>query len=206
LTAVLRDASAPVRRAAAEALGSTPRNDEAVAALGGVVQGDAAYGPRASAIRSLGAILGVDAWGPVAEAMRQTSEREVVKIAAMETLRKIDPKRAAPILLEETAAGRPYESRERALSLLAQVAGDVKLKDALDDGTRSALSQALRAAAGSNHPRLRSSALRSLGQLDDAEGAAVLEKTARETRDGGDRRAAEDALAQRKARATRKEP
>lgn len=206
LTKALRAAPAAVRRAAAESLGSRPASDALLTELWGLVKGDPAYGVRAAAVRTIGELAGPKAWEEIVAASAQASERDVVAIAALETLRAIDAGRSVPILLDAAASGRPYESRERSLTLLSALAQDAKASGTLTGDALRAASEVFRSAARSNHWRLRIAAIRALGQTNDEEGEALLQSIAAGSRDSRDVSAARAALDARSERKSRSKP
>ncbi|HKE02399.1 MAG TPA: M1 family aminopeptidase, partial [Planctomycetota bacterium] len=204
LLAALNDGDAVVRRAAADSLAVFEKDADVRTALERTIAGDVAYGPRASAVRSLGAVAGADAWDAVTAACDATSERDSIRIAALETLRKIDGRRAMPALLAAAKAGVPYDARGAALAQLASIAGDEKLGKELRPEDRAAMREAFVAASTSNSWRLRVPAIRHLGALDDAEVAPVLDAIAKSSHDRRDVGAAEASARARKERAERK--
>ena len=73
-----------------ESLGTAGADPDTAAALERTLTTDLAYGARAAAVRSLASIAAPRAWDAALEAAKQPSERDAVRSAALEALRKID--------------------------------------------------------------------------------------------------------------------
>lgn len=201
LLAALGDESAAVRRTAADSLATMGRDGATTEALTKMLRGDAAYGPRASAIRALSATLGAEAWPLAEEALRIESENDTIARAALESMRKVDGLRALPVLMTFTKQGVPYELRETALNQCTSVVKDATLGPRVAPEQRAAVTEALMSAARSNSWRFRLSAIRNLGSFDDAASEKLLQSIQASSRDRRDRDAAKGALDARAKRA-----
>ncbi|MFN0206558.1 MAG: M1 family aminopeptidase [Planctomycetota bacterium] len=196
LLAALSDSEASVRRSSSRALGKFTNEIDIsiVEALKKVATSDQAYGPRAEAIRSLAAIMKLDAFDYCVEMLSMPSERSVIRIAALESLRKIDVKRSIPFLVKACAVGEPYELRQMAVPALATIVKDVKNKEFITDDDRAAMRSAIIAAAGSNHNRLRGAAFGAAQNTNDPEIVTFLESLLKSPISSRERGAVERAL------------
>ncbi|MBI3819380.1 MAG: HEAT repeat domain-containing protein [Planctomycetes bacterium] len=207
LTAALKATEPSVRRSAADSLGGIVKDKDITICeeLKRVAVSDRAYGVQSAATRALTTILGAESFDFAKEMTQFASERDAVRIAALDCLQQLDPARALPALLEAAKAGNSYELRSSVLSTLSSLQRDEKRGAKLTAADRESILAATREAAKSNYYRLRTSAIAWLGRFDVSSTGADLDRIIKEARDARDKRAAEGAQREQKAR-TPKQP
>jgi aminopeptidase N len=173
----IADSSAVVRRAAAKALGAMTagKDAELCELLKKVATSDEAWGPRAESLRSLGAILGADAWSFYEEMAAVPSDRDTLRIAAVGVMQTVDARRAVAHLMRAARVGEMYETRLFAVPALAKLLKDAKTADYFTEEQRAEAIDSVTSAASSNHFRLRGAARRALSGWNDPKIVTFLE-------------------------------
>jgi aminopeptidase N len=119
----LADKDSRVRTDALEALQHFPAHTELIPLLRRALETEESYYARAAAATALGAFESrrEDVAPVLAAALEQSSFREVVRVAALKALGKLDPDRAFAPAQRLAAYGAPIDSRRQALSTLADI-------------------------------------------------------------------------------------
>jgi aminopeptidase N len=119
----LADKDSRVRTDALEALQHFPAHTELIALLRRALETEESYYARAAAATALGAFESRrEEVAPVlVAALEQSSFREVVRVAALRALGKLDPDRAFAPAQRLAAYGAPTDSRRQALNTLADI-------------------------------------------------------------------------------------
>lgn len=125
LLVALTDPASRVRRAAVDGLAQAAFGDGAAveATVGRLVTTDPSYLVRAAALRALGHVNADSASALALAALQQDSHREVVRVAALETLFESGHGGALKLALGATAYGRPPSLRVGAIGVLERQAG-----------------------------------------------------------------------------------
>ncbi|HEV7787259.1 MAG TPA: HEAT repeat domain-containing protein, partial [Thermoanaerobaculia bacterium] len=119
----LADKDSRVRTDALEALQHFPTHTELIPLLRRALETEESYFARAAAATALGAFESrrEDVAPVLAAALEQSSFREVVRVAALKALGKLDPDRAFAPAQRFATYGAPIDSRREALSTLADI-------------------------------------------------------------------------------------
>ncbi len=121
----LTDKDSRVRTDALEALQGFPTHTELIPQLRRALETEESYYARAAAATALGAFESrrEDVAPVLVAALEQNSFREVVRVAALKALGKLDPDRAFAPAQRFATYGAPIDSRRQALSTLAEIGG-----------------------------------------------------------------------------------
>jgi aminopeptidase N len=115
-----------VREIAVEQLGTFKDDASLAPKLTEVAASDKAYRVRAAALGSLGDIKAPTAYGTLVAAVKSDSPDDTLRIAALRGLGELGDDKAAPLVLEWSALGKPFESRGAAIGALADLDKDNK--------------------------------------------------------------------------------
>jgi aminopeptidase N len=119
----LADKDSRVRTDALDALQYFPTHTELISLLRQALEREESYYARAAAATALGAFENrrEDVAPVLVAALEQSSFREVVRVAALKALGKLDPDRAFAPAQRFAEYGAPIDSRRQALSTLAEI-------------------------------------------------------------------------------------
>lgn len=165
LLAALEVAIEPwVRSNVISALGNF-KSDAAIAAkLQSVAREDKSYRARAAALQALGKVKATGALETLSASIAADSPENFVRNAALRALGPLGDDKAVPLLLEWSAAGKPIDTRQAAISSLARLQKD-----------NHEITQKLAALTGEPHFPVRLSAVFALGSRGDATAIPTLE-------------------------------
>lgn len=196
LLASLKDSQASVRRAAADSLSAFDdvMEDAIVETLTTQIAQDPAYGVLQASLRTLVRLRGELCLPVLRKVMTTQSERDVLKVTALEQWMLIDLKQAYPEVIRAAKPGSSYELRIAMMSAINGVLADKNKLSQLGEDGRAAARDVFIEAAGSNNHRVRGPGISGLSHFDDIETKIFLEKIKNESHDARDRRAAEAAL------------
>ena len=175
------DSAAPVRAAAAQALGSLG-DPEALADLAEAAAGDDDPAVRAAALEALTELDDPAALAHLAEAIAGDAD-PAVRAAAAQALAELDDPAALSQIAEAMASDSSASVRAAAAGALGSA------------GDPAALSTLAEAAAGDHDPAVRAAALEALAELDDSAALPTLAQAAAGDSDPMVRAAAVEALA-----------
>jgi aminopeptidase N len=116
-----------VRDVAVEQLGHFRDDGSLAAKLADIAANDKAYRVRAAALNSLAEMKAPNAYDTLVAAVKSDSPDEILRVAALEGLGKLGDDRAVPLLLDWSAPGKSYRSRQAAILAVAGL--DKKNKD-----------------------------------------------------------------------------
>jgi aminopeptidase N len=116
-----------VRAFAVEQLGHFKQDGSLAPKLLDIAANDKAYRVRAAALDSLAAIRALNAYDILVAAVKSDSPDDTLRNAGLEALGKLGDERAVPLLLEWSAPGKSYRSRQTAMLAVAGL--DKKNKD-----------------------------------------------------------------------------
>jgi aminopeptidase N len=125
--AAVSDEKPWVRSFAVEQLGHFKQDRSLAPKLLDIAANDKAYRVRAAALDSLAAIQAPDAYDILVAAVKSDSPDDTLRNAGLEGLGKLGDDRAVPLLLEWSAPGKSYRSRQDAMMAVARL--DKKNKD-----------------------------------------------------------------------------
>ncbi len=108
-----------VRDVAARVLGRFKGDSNVDSTLASTASGDPAYRVRAAALLALAEVKAPGAFDVLAAAVRSDSPDNMLRDAALRSMGALGDDRAAPILLEWAAPGKPLPTRQEAISSLA---------------------------------------------------------------------------------------
>ncbi len=115
-----------VRLACAQALGNFYRDERAAAALARSVTGDAAYGVRAEAVTSIVKIRAENASRICLDALKQESDRSIVRDAALQGLADLGDPSVLGRIRPYCTPGNRRDHRHPAIAAYATLAGDIE--------------------------------------------------------------------------------
>jgi aminopeptidase N len=122
IAAVSGEAKPWVREVGVEELANFKSDGDALAPkLTDLAAHDAAYRVRTAALGSLGVLKAPGAYDTLVAAVHSDSPDDLVRNAALRALGALGDDRAAPLLLEWSALGRPLESRGAAIDSIAEL-------------------------------------------------------------------------------------
>jgi len=113
-----------IRNRVVSALGNF-KDDAAVAAkLNSIANQDDSYRARAAALQALGRLKGPNAFATLEAAVSADSPDGFLRNAALRSLGSLGDDKAVPLLLQWSAAGKPFDSRTAAINSLARLQKD----------------------------------------------------------------------------------
>lgn len=115
-----------VREVAVQELGTFKDDSSLGPKLAEVAAKDKAYRVRAAALGSLGQIKAPTAYDTLVAAVHTDSPDDTLRIAGLRGLGELGDDKAAPLVLEWSALGKPFESRGAAIGALAELDKDNK--------------------------------------------------------------------------------
>ncbi len=115
-----------VREIAVGELGTFKDDASLGAKLTEIAANDKAYSVRAAALGSLGQIKAPTAYDTLVAAVKTDSPDDTLRVAALRGLGELGDDKAAPLVLEWSALGKPFESRGAAIGALAELDKDNK--------------------------------------------------------------------------------
>jgi aminopeptidase N len=154
-----------VREVAVGELGVFKEDPSLGAKLADISADDPAYGVRASALRSLAEIHAPNAYDVLTAAVKTDSPDDVVRKGALRAFGALGDDRAVPLLLEWSATGKPFETRQAAISGISQL-----------DRSNHAITQALISYLREPYFDVRFAALFALGRRGDPAAIGPLEE------------------------------
>ncbi|HXV12662.1 MAG TPA: M1 family aminopeptidase [Candidatus Krumholzibacteria bacterium] len=164
---------ARVRLACAEALGGYYRNAKAAAQLEKLVGNDRAYGVRAAALTALVKVRGERAARVCADALKQTSDQDIVRNAALNGLADLNDTAALDRIRPYCASGNPRWYRHTAIAAYGRLA---KQLDKESDRRRAA--ESLYPALDDWHLRTREAAIDALAAIGEPSSVEPLRRVA----------------------------
>ncbi len=153
-----------VRNRVVNALAKIKDNSEAAARLESVAREDKSYRARAAALQGLGQLKTTNAYAALDTAVASESPDDFIRNAALRAFGPLGDDKAAPLLLDWSAPGKPMQSRAAAISSLA------RLQKANHETTRTIASY-----LNEPHFHIRLAAVFALGDRGDAEAIPALE-------------------------------
>jgi aminopeptidase N len=135
---------------------------------------DPAYRVRSAALQSLADLKAPNALDVLTAAAKSDSPDDILRRGALRALGDLGDDKAAPLLLEWSADGKPMTSRSAAISSLGMV----------DKGNRD-ITHALISYLDEGHRDVRFPAVFALGRRGDPDAIPALEKLAKEPEFGG---------------------
>lgn len=153
-----------VRQAAVSELGEFKDDGSLGQKLADISANDKAYHVRAAALESLAQIHSANAYDILASAAKTESPDDLIRNAALRAFGTLGDDRAVPLLLEWSAPGKPFETRQAAIAGVAQL-----------DKTNHAITQTLISYLHEPYFDVRFSALFALGRRGDASAIGPLE-------------------------------
>jgi aminopeptidase N len=193
LAQALSQPDARVRLACANALGAFAGDEKAAAALErGIEQGDPSYHVEAALLTAQGKVKKSLSLDQLTAALAKPSHREVIRVAAIRELSKLDDPKALDLLTEWIKPGHPRDCRTAALGALAK---SLKAHE-FDPDVEKKVLDVLANTLEDDGPRVRRAALAAVGDLGArADGAKpVVARLSQHDASGRVRLAAEDAL------------
>lgn len=154
-----------VREVAVGQLGDFKDDPSLGTKLAEIATNDSAYGVRASALRALAEIHAPNAYDVLVAAVKTDSPDDVVRIGALRAFGALGDNRAVPLLLEWSATGKPFETRQAAISGIAGL-----------DKSNHAITQTLVSYLREPYFDVRFAALFALGRRGDTAAIAPLEE------------------------------
>jgi len=110
-----------VREEALQQLGRLTADPAIISTLNNSAANDPAYRVRASALRSIAAIKAPSAFETLEAAVKTESPDDTLRNAALEALGPLGDDRAVPSLIEWSAPGKPFETRQVAMGAVARL-------------------------------------------------------------------------------------
>jgi aminopeptidase N len=110
-----------VREVAVGQLGTFKDDPSLGPKLTEIAEKDMAYGVRAAALGSLGAIKAPNAYETLVAAVKSDSPDDTLRNAGLRGLGSLGDDKASPLVLEWSAIGKPFESRGAAIGALADL-------------------------------------------------------------------------------------
>ena len=164
ILAALENEKPWVRQVAVELMGHFKGDTSVAERLEAIYREDKAYRARATALASLAQQKSPNAFALLETAAKTESPDDRLRIAALRAMGTLGDHRAAPLLLEWSATGKPFPVRAAAIASLAHL-----------DKQNKAITQRLVAYLGEAYRGIRSSTVAALGQRGDPDAIAPLE-------------------------------
>ena len=121
ILAAVNDDKPWVREVAVAQLGTFKDDPSLGAKLTEIAEKDMAYRVRAAALNSLGEIKAANAYDTLVAAVKSDSPDDTLRNAGLRGLGELGDDKAAPLVLEWSALGKPFESRGAAIGALADL-------------------------------------------------------------------------------------
>jgi aminopeptidase N len=121
LAAVNEEKTPWVRDAATRQLGSFKDDSSLASKLADMSSNDPAYRVRGAALIALAQLKAPNAFDTLAAAVKSDSPDDILRDAALSAFGLLEDDRSIPVLLEWSAAGKPFRSRQAAIGAIADL-------------------------------------------------------------------------------------